>query len=498
MFAQPEQSKKHIHFIGICGVAMSALAILWHKKGWRVTGSDVGFYPPVSTHLEKNNIEFYPGWHPEKMGMPDLVVVGNVASSENPELQYVLQNNIPHLSYPQLVAQNIIKKNSIVCAGTYGKTSSTTLLTLIFKNAGLDPAYMIGGLSVDLEDSAGNPEESDWSIVEGDEYKTSRDNPRAKFFSYKPTHLLLTSVNWDHADVYKTEEDYLTAFQELINSISEGMIVACSDNQNVQKLLTSYQAHLTETITATLQSFKQKDQHLCGNVVNTLENMVKIITYGKSSDTNFQYTNIDETSHGLSFDILHHDQTFKIATPMLGAYMAENMCGAFALAHSVGIDPEIIIKTFQNFHGLKRRLEKRGILSGVPVFDDIAHSPAKAQSVLKTLRQIYTGKIYAIFEPNIGNRKVAAIPAYDHAFDYADEVIIPRLTKLKINLNDPSDRNIEGDELVTIISQTHPRTLCIADDNDLITHLKQTVVPGDVIIFMGSHGFRGMIENLLN
>jgi UDP-N-acetylmuramate: L-alanyl-gamma-D-glutamyl-meso-diaminopimelate ligase len=459
-------NQKHIHFIGICGVAMSALAILWHKKGWRVTGSDVGFYPPVSTHLEKNNIAFYPGWHPEKMGTPDLVVVGNVASSENPELQFVLENNIPHLSYPELIAQNLIKQNSIVCAGTYGKTSSTTLLTLLLKNAGLDPAYMIGGLSVDLEDNAGNPEQTEWSIIEGDEYKTSRDNPRAKFFSYKPTHLLLTSVNWDHADVYKTEGDYFQAFNDLINLIPQnGKIVACLDNPNVKKLLSSPRSNL--------------------------------ITYGQNSDADYYYYDIKESTNGLHFKIDHQGQTYTLESPVLGAYMAENMCGAFAMAHSVGVDPKNIIQTFQNFHGLKRRLEKRGIVNGAEVFDDIAHSPTKAQSVLKTLRQIYSGKIYAIFEPNIGNRKEAALPAYAHAFDEADEIIIPRLTKLKINLNDPTDRNIEGAELVMTISKTHPHTSYIDNDHQLITYLKQKVTSGDVIIFMGSHGFRGMIEHLL-
>jgi UDP-N-acetylmuramate: L-alanyl-gamma-D-glutamyl-meso-diaminopimelate ligase len=455
--------KKHIHFIGICGVAMSALAILWHKKGWRVTGSDAGFYPPVSTHLEKNHIEFYPGWHPEKMGTPDLVVVGNVASSENPELQHVLKNNIPHLSYPELVAQNLIKKNSIVCAGTYGKTSSTTLLTLIFRNAGLDPAYLIGGLSVDLEDNAGNPENTEWSIVEGDEYKTSRDNPKAKFFSYKPTHLLLTSVNWDHADVYKTEEDYFQAFRDLITMIpEERRIFACTDNDNVQKILSSK----------------------------------KFISYGQNSKADYQYSNIKETQNGLSFDITHNNQTFHIESPALGAYMAENTCGAFALAHSIGIDPEIIISTLKNFHGLKRRLEKRGTVSGAPVFDDIAHSPTKAQSILKTLQHIYPGKIYAIFEPNIGNRKITAIPLYDHAFDQATEVIIPRLSKLKINLNDPTDRTIEGGELAEIISRTHSHTTYFEDDTKLIDYLRKRVQHNDVVVFMGSHGFRGMIEEL--
>ena len=120
---------KHIHFIGICGVAMSALALAFHENGWNVTGSDKGFYPPVSTHLKDAGVSYYPGWHPEKMGTPDLVIVGNVAGSKNPEWVHVQEHKIPYLSYPEAIAKHLIAENSIVCAGTYGKTTSSTILS---------------------------------------------------------------------------------------------------------------------------------------------------------------------------------------------------------------------------------------------------------------------------------------------------------------------------------------------------------------------------------
>lgn len=151
---------KHIHFIGICGVAMSALAIAFHKRGYKVTGSDKGFYPPVSTNLEAAGIDFYPGWHPEKMRLrpsdcaaqvqakdPDLVIVGNVAGSKNPEWLHVQKNGIEYKSYPEVIRDFYIAKNSIVCAGTYGKTTSTTILSWVLSEAGLDPNYMFGGIS---------------------------------------------------------------------------------------------------------------------------------------------------------------------------------------------------------------------------------------------------------------------------------------------------------------------------------------------------------------
>lgn len=467
-----KQNNKHIHFIGICGVAMSALAILWHKKGWKVTGSDAGFYPPISTHLQKNNIAFYPGWHPEKMGDPDLVVVGNVASSENPELKFVLEKNIPHLSYPKLIAQNLIKENSIVCAGTYGKTSTTTLLSLILKNAGLNPAFMFGGLSLDLENSAENPDDSKWSVLEGDEYKTSKDNLEAKFFSYNPTHILLTSVIWDHADVYKTEKNYIKAFEDLLTMPkSNGLIVACTDNKNVNQIL----------------------KNLNILFVHYSNHQAPLVTYGKNNDADYQYTNISESKDGLTFDIIHQNITYSIFAPIIGSYMAENICGTFATAHQIGISPESIIQSIAQFHGLKRRLEKRGEINGAPIFDDIAHSPTKATSVLETLRTLYSGKIYAIFEPNTGNRKIESLRGYDHAFSKADEVLIPLFTKVK---KDAETLILDGKDIANTISKTHSDVHYIEDDKELVTYLKQKIQPQDAVVFMGSHGFRGMIEKI--
>jgi UDP-N-acetylmuramate: L-alanyl-gamma-D-glutamyl-meso-diaminopimelate ligase len=448
--------QKHIHFIGICGVGMSALAILWQKKGWKVTGSDVGFYPPISTHLTEHKIEYYPGWHVEKMGTPDLVVVGNVAGSENPELKFVLDNNIPHVSYPELIAQNLLKENSIVCAGTYGKTTTTALLAWILKEAGLDPAYMFGGIANSLELSADDLG-GEYSVIEGDEYKTSREDLRAKFFSYKPTQLLLTAVRWDHADVYPTEQSYLEAFEKLIQLIpSTGLIVACTDNATVKNLIKKANS--------------------------------AVVTYGKEN-SNYIYEDILQSKSGLTFTIENIGEVFEITSPMLGDYMAENICGAFVMAKEIGIEPEKIVSAIAKFDGIKRRLEKREQTSaGADVYDDIAHSPIKAKSVLATLKNIYTGKIIAVFEPNTGNRQLESFADYDNQFSEATEVIIPRLTKVK------TPGSIEGEELKNVIAKTHSNVKYFDIDEDLINYLKTNTTYNDVIVFMGSHSFRGMID----
>ncbi len=460
-----------IHFIGICGVAMSALSAAFKNEGWEVTGSDVGFFPPISDYLKNNNINFYPGWHVDKMmagGAPDIVVVGNVAGSSNPEFVFAQENNLRYLSYPEVIAEYIVAPHSLVCAGTYGKTSSSALLTLILKNADIDPGYMFGGLSINLPFSAQlKKQDTEWSVLEGDEYKTARWDNRPKFALYSPTHLLLTSVSWDHADIYLTEESYFQAFKNLISTIPQnGLVVACIDAANINESL------------------------------NSNLNGAKIITYGKNQNANYQYYDLQQTKDGMNFKIKSNGTEYNITTPVLGEHMAENICGSFAIAKEIGIDTNVIIKTIAEFKGIKRRLEKRydGDLS---VYDDLAHSPTKAAATLATLRTIYPkNKIVAIFEPNTGNRKPQSAGGYANAFANADEVIIPTLTKVKTNKDD-TDPPFDGSVLHNIIVQTNPNTVFIPDDKNIIEHIKKTTSTGDVVVFLGSHGFRGMIETLI-
>ncbi|HQL52557.1 MAG TPA: Mur ligase family protein [Candidatus Magasanikbacteria bacterium] len=482
--AQPEQKK--IHFIGICGVAMSALAIAFKKAGFTVTGSDVGFFPPVSTNLKKNNINFYPGWHPENIGKPDLVIVGNVAGSTNPEWLYVQKNKLNYKSYPEAIEKFWLKSNSIVCAGTYGKTTTSALLSFILTEANYDPSYMFGGITINDFASAhlGN---GNYSVLEGDEYKSSRWDNKAKFFHYHPTHLLLTDIKWDHADVYPTEQSYFEAFTKLINSIPKNGLLVASEK-----------------------------------ILNLKLPNIKYIQYGQTENCDYQYFDIEQTKNYINFKISHNSKIYNLQSPMLGEYMAENITGAFALAHQIGIEPKKIIKAITKFKGIKRRLEKRYV-GQVTIFDDIAHSPAKVKSVLKNLKKIYQDspefisksfktinktenilkqtqhhnktRIICIFEPNGGNRQPESIPGYDNNFIDADEIIIPRLTNIKQDPNKP--QNITGQELANIIAKTHPKVKYIDDDNQLINYLTNHTAQNDLIVFCGSHGFRGMIDELI-
>lgn len=446
---------------------MSALAIAFHKKGYTVTGSDVGFYPPVSTHLDTTGISYYAGWHPENVlasfvhkKEDVLVIVGNVAGSSNPEWQFIEEHHIPYVSYPEAVAQFFVREHSIVATGTYGKTTSTTLLTWILQKAGFDPSYMFGGLTIDPLDAAAITK-SPWSVLEGDEYKSSRFDNRPKFAHYKPTHLLLTGMSWDHVDVYPTEKSYIDAFQTLVKAIpSQGLIVACGDD---------------ELVTTTIEAYAGKK-----------------IRYGKKTTNEVRYDDVIQTIDGIRFTITDTNGTYNVHSAMLGEYQAANITGCFALAKAIGIPSQTIIDAIGSFQGIKRRLEKRRA-SDISVFDDIAHSPTKAASALHTLRTLTTGNLIAVFEPNSGNREQDAAPLYTNAFRDADTVIIPRLTKIKIDATKQL-QPMDGQALAHVIGESHPQVIYLDNDDALVNHLTKNTKKGDTIAFLGSHGFRGMIE----
>ncbi|MDB5259507.1 MAG: hypothetical protein JWO73_715 [Candidatus Taylorbacteria bacterium] len=484
-----ENKPKHIHIVGICGVGTGALAVAFHQAGWKVTGSDKGFYPPVSTNLAEAGIEYYAGWHPEKIGKPDVVMVGGSGTSlSNPEVVYAKEHGIPFYPYAQILQKYFIRPNSIVTAGTWGKTTTSALLSFVLIEAGMNPSYFTGGLSMSHPTGALiDASISKWSVVEGDEYQTAIYDKLPKFAYYDPTHLLLTSVSWDHADLYPTEADYFKTFEKLVAGIpASGVIVACADDEGVNKIIGAAAA--------------------------------KVVTYGMNEEVDYRYRSVQHTKAGIAFDIDHAGQAYHVASPMLGRYNVENIAGVFAMAHHIGISADKIIAALAAFKGIKRRLERRldgqagdaAQNSGITVIDTHAPTPEKAASGLESIREVYGKKIIAIYEPNIGGRQKSSIGAYDKstddrnggAFRDADLVIIPRLTKLKIDetKTDPKDQPLEGQELADHISHAKKEAIYIEDDAALVSKViaearsGEDAGAGNVIVFLGSHGFRGMIE----
>src|SRR3989344_5576339 len=421
----------HIHFIGICGVATSALAIAFHKAGYKVTGSDKGFFPPVSTNLEKAGVEFYAGWHPEKMGKPDLVVIGTASGSENPETAKARELSIPELSDAQVRGQYFTKQNAIVTAGTWGKTSSTALLAHILREAGKKPSYVVGGIPADLDPAELG--EGDWSVIEGDEYKSGPTDLKPKFAYLHPTYLLLSAVSWDHADVYPTEDAYFAVFEKLVEEVPEsGLIVACVDHPGVRKVIGLAKCRVVRYGSPRLRKGEA----------------------GKRSTADYQYMQVGQSRDGLRFGICQGKVCYAAESQLLGNFQAENITGCFALAKEIGIEPKDILKAISSFGGIKRRLEKRFESEQVTVIDDIAHSPEKAKAVLHELRDVYPGKIIAVFEPNSGGRSPEAATKYTDAFSGADTVIIPLLTQLKVDSTGKL-KPIEGKDLADLIARGH-------------------------------------------
>lgn len=499
-----KSTPKHLHIIGICGVLTSALACAFKDAGWKVTGSDKGFFPPASTQLEKHGVEFYAGWHPDKMmgyGQPSLIIAATASGTKNPETLYLREHNIPTISSTEAIRDHLVRDNSIVVAGTWGKTTSSALLSHILIHAGLDPSYMFGGISLTHDMSARirpvtnssiGQYKGNWSVLEGDEYKSSPEDPTAKFFYYKPNHLLVTAVSWDHADLYPTEASYFETFGKILRETNEriktsgrGLIVACGNNSNLMGLIDS-------TKVPALTYGIDNNASATANTTNRILDYI--------------YSKPIVSKDGLSFTITNTStkNNYQITSPLLGSYNAENITGCFVMAVEIGIEPATILEAIKSFTGLKRRMEIRlsskapSNTKNITVIDDIAHSPEKARYILSNLREIYPeSKILAIFEPNIGGRRRESENMYDHAFNSADQLYIPRLTKLKISDSDATNNNapMEGDELAEVISNTHAVTNYVESDDELVSKLATETKDDDVIVFLGSHGFRGMIES---
>jgi UDP-N-acetylmuramate: L-alanyl-gamma-D-glutamyl-meso-diaminopimelate ligase len=464
-------SKKRIHFVGICGVALSAEAIAFKNAGYQVSGSDKGFFPPVSVALEEAGIPFYAGWHPEKMvesGKPDLVVAISYANETNPEIAYARENSISIISDAEVRGRYFAKEKSIVSVGTWGKTTTSALMSHTLESAGMNPSYMIGGLLRGGRASA-KLTDGNWSVLEGDEYKTSTTDLRPKFFHCNPTHILLSGVSWDHADLYPTEDAYFEVFEDLINSIPEsGLIVACVDHPGVRRVI-----GLAKT---------------------------RVVTYGKRTSADYRYVKVGESKNGLRFGILRGKEAFAIESKLLGNFQAENITGCFALAKELGVPVKDILSSISSFQGIKRRMEKRFENAKVTIIDDIAHSPEKAKSALRDIHSIYKrSHVVAVFEPNIGSRTGESAVKYTDAFSSADTVLIPRLTKLKTDSTGKL-KPLEGPDLAKLIARSHSGIRYIENDEELVAtlaNLTSLSPKHTVIAFLGSHGFRGMIEDTI-
>lgn len=452
---------KKVYIIGIAGKATSSMAKMFLDMGWEVGGSDQNVWPPNSTYLDRLGIKYHTSYNAENLqGEWDLVVVGGNAfhvDKENPEVAKARSMGFKVVSFPEVLEEFIVKKNSIVPVGTYGKTTTTAILSWVLEKNGLNPSFMIGAIPLNFE-SGIKRQGGEWSVIEGDEHPTLGYSPLAKFTWYHPTLLLFTSCSWDHINIYPTYESYLQVFRDLVKRMpSDGVIVACLDGESVQDVVK--------------------------------EASCRVVTYSaKSPQADYFAENLSFDSDFTRFTV----QGELVESPLLGEANVENVVGCVAVAHLAGISTAGFSQALKSFKGINRRLEVVGTYGGVTVIDDHAHSPIKAQASLKAVKTRYKGGILAVFDPSSSALKEReSLAWYPGMFDEATEVIITQIPRHK---GVTSGNRVLGSDIVASIAKTQPNVTYQPVDDKVVADLSSTAKSGDVIIFMSSGDWRGMIE----
>lgn len=459
-------NSRHIHLIGICGTAMASLAGMLKERGFRVTGSDAAAYPPMSTFLESLGVPASQPFAEANLNpRPDVVVVGNAISRGNPELEYVLDERIPFRSLPQIVHdQFLVGKEVLVVAGTHGKTTTTSMLAWIFQTAGLSPSFLIGGIAENFASSF-RLSEGRYFILEGDEYDTAFFDKGPKFLHYFPDAVILTSVEFDHADIYKDLDAVETAFKRLVNLVPRrGRIIGFDTGESVQRCL---------------------QRALC-----------PVERYGSSSGATWQIANLKMTADRTSWTILCEGKAWaEFDFPLAGEYNAWNATAAAALAADYGIPKEVIGEALQTFQSVKRRLEVRAQVNGITIIDDFAHHPTAIEQTLRALRMRYpAGRLWAVLEPRSNTmRRNVLQEALANSLALADDVIVANVFKSEAI---PEAERLDLSRVVEEIQKRGRRAQILADADTIVSAIAPELRAGDVVAILSNGGFGGIYEKL--
>ena len=453
---------RSVHFVGICGTAMASVAAALKEMGLQVTGSDQNVYPPMSTFLADRQIEVMSGYAERNLAhKPDWVVIGNAISRGNPEAEFALDHKLRFCSLPELLKEFFIRgKRSIVVAGTHGKTTTTALLTWVFEHNGLNPGYLIGGIPNNLSQGA-RFTDSEWFIIEGDEYDTAFFDKRSKFVHYLPEIAVLNNLEFDHADIFENLAAIQTSFKHFIRLVPRnGLLLANGDDPNLTPLL---------------------------NVTHC-----PVKRFGLGEDNAVHAFNLKLAPTATEFEI----PSFKFHTSLIGELNARNALAVVACAKHCGLKNHQIQSAFDTFKGIKRRMEVRGIAGGVTVIDDFGHHPTAIRQTLRALRIKYPhDKIWAVFEPrtNTTRRKVFQNELAT-AFADADAVVIAQVARMELLA--PEER-LNPEKLIQDLSAAGKDTAYLPDVNSIVAHLATGVQGGDVVCVFSNGGFGGIHGKLL-
>jgi len=466
---RPLSSGSHIHIIAVGGVAMATFAAMLKERGYRVTGSDQGVYPPMSDFLARAGIEVIQGYRAENLTpAPDLVIVGNAVSRTNPEVAALLESHIPYQSFPQALEDLfLVGKRPLVVAGTHGKTTSTALLGWVLEQAGRHPSLLVGGITRNFTQGyrLGSGE---FFVIEGDEYDTAFFDKGPKFLHYRPQAVLLNAVEFDHADIYRDLDHVKDAFQRLFAIVPAGApILVCSD----------FPAALDVAL-ASQQRFS---------------------TFSFTADAHWQVRDVRDDGQHVHFTVTHRQQELgHFSTPMMGKMNIRNALGVTALCSELGMSAADIAPGLATFLGVERRQEFIGEAQGITIIDDFAHHPTAVMVTIEAVRLRYPDRrLWAVFEPrsNTCRRRVFQKPLTT-ALALADQVVIgPVFTKSQDQL--ATEELFSPAELAHDLHAVGKDTHVGQSVEEICAFLTEQCHSGDVVLIMSNGAFGGLPRKLL-
>ncbi|PHS72346.1 MAG: UDP-N-acetylmuramate:L-alanyl-gamma-D-glutamyl-meso-diaminopimelate ligase [Cycloclasticus sp.] len=447
-----------VHILGICGTFMGGLAVMAKQLGHTVTGSDAGVYPPMSTQLEAEGIELMKGYSADNLASkPDIVVIGNALSRGNEEVEAVLNLGLAYTSGAQWLAEHVLQNRWVLAvAGTHGKTTSSSMLAWILEYAGLKPGFLIGGVPLNFGISA-RLGESDYFVIEADEYDTAFFDKRSKFVHYRPKTCVLNNLEFDHADIFDDLDAIKRQFHHLIRTVpNNGLLISPADDENLDDVLTQG----------------------CWSPIEKINS-------GGSQDAQWSVDN-EEVGEG-RFDVFHKNTLMgRIDWSLSGRHNVSNALGAIAAAHHIGVEPAQAIEALTTFKNVKRRMEIRAVINDITLYDDFAHHPTAIASTMAGLRgKVGQQRIIAVLEPRsntmkMGVHKETLLPSLseaDRAFIY-----MPKDVDWPINLDE------------------YPTINVFTSMDKLIEEVVHETQPNDHVLFMSNGGFGGIhqkVEDLL-
>ena len=461
---------KHIHMIGIGGSAMAPLAGMLRERGYKVTGSDAGVYPPASTLLESLGISYATAFDAKNLTpAPDLVLVGNAISRGNVEVEEMLDRKLPYRSLPEIIEEEFLPgKHSIVVGGTHGKTTTTAMLAWIFHVAGKKPNFLVGGVAENFGRSYGLGGGEDF-ILEGDEYDSAYWDKAAKFFHYHPDDLIITSVEFDHADIYRDFDAYQLAFQRLVNLVPRrGRVVVWGDAQAGEALR------------------KATEKAFC-----------PVITYGFDEGNDWIATDVAVEGDGMNFLAHYRGEDFgEFHLAATGRHNVLNAMAALIVAQGRGIRAEAIREALATFQSVKRRMDVKGEVDGILVVDDFAHHPTAIRATIEAARLRWPGRrIWAVLEPRSNSmRRRVFQEALPQALALGDLVLLGSVHRAG-QLAD--DQRLDPESIAASVRALGKTARVLPSADAIADVLVAEAKPGDVLLVMSNGSFDGLHEKLM-